>query len=78
MNTDFEMNAVEGWSDADGDTLRYQFAYIRDNDPDAKYFSYTPQAESSFATQLPTGNLTVRVRCIDAFGGYSEAFQKVN
>ena len=77
MNTDFVLSATEGWSDADGDTLQYQFAYTTDTGADAKYFSYTPQAESSFTSQLPTGNLTVRVRCVDVYGGYSEAFQQV-
>ena len=42
-----------------------------------KYFEYKPKAESSFTTQLPNGNLTVRVRCEDVFGGFSEAFGKV-
>ena len=55
LNTNFKMSATEGWSDADGDTLQYQFAYTSDTTADAKYFSYTPQAESSFTSQLPTG-----------------------
>ena len=30
LNTDFKMKAAEGWSDADGDALNYQFAYKKD------------------------------------------------
>ena len=55
LNTDFKMSATEGWSDADGDTLQYQFGYTKDTTVDAKYFAFTPQAESSFTSQLPTG-----------------------
>ena len=71
------MSATEGWSDADGLTLQYQFSYTKDTGADAKYFSYAPQASLSFITQLPTGNVTIRVRCINIYGGYSEAFERV-
>ena len=30
LNTNFKLAATEGWSDADGDALQYQFAYTRD------------------------------------------------
>ena len=77
LKTDFKMSATGGWTDPDGDTLQYQFAYTKDTGADAKYFSYTPQAESSLTSQLPPGNLTLRVRCVDDLGGYSEAFNSV-
>ena len=55
LNTDFKMSATQGWSDPDGDTIKFQFAYKSDGEADAKYFSYPPQTAPTFSTQLPTG-----------------------
>ena len=47
LNTDFKMSATEGWSDADGDALKFQFSYTKE---DGSTFFYSPQEESSFKT----------------------------
>ena len=55
LNTNFEMKASEGWSDADGDALKFQFSYTTD---EGVYFSYAPQDDNVLKTQLPTGKET--------------------
>ena len=57
LTTEFEFKASEGWSDADGDALKFQFSYTKE---DGTTFFYSPQEESSFKTQLPTGTTFVR------------------
>ena len=49
------MKASEGWSDADGDALKFQFSYTTD---EGVYFSYAPQDDNVLKTQLPTGKET--------------------
>ena len=56
LTTEFELKASEGWSDADGDALKFQFSYTKE---DGTTFFYSPQEGSSFKTQLPTGKRVV-------------------
>ena len=49
------MKASAGWSDPDGDSLVFQFSYTTATGTSPKYFSYSPQADNTFTTQLPTG-----------------------
>ena len=55
LTTMFTMQATEGWSDPDGDSLTFQFSYT--NDVNGNIYKFVPQEDDSFSTTLPTGNI---------------------
>lgn len=70
LNTTFTMSAAGGWTDPDNDELQFEFSYTKDG---KKNILRSAATDNSIAAQLPTGdNLTLTVKCIDTFGGFSE------
>ena len=74
LDTSFEMTAPEGWVDPDGDRLSYIFGFKTAD----RVVLFTSQVETISTTQLPPGNITVLVFCVDTFGAFSSAEVEVH
>ena len=74
LSTSFEITTPEGWVDPDGDRLSYIFGYKTAD----RVVLFTSQVETISTTQLPPGNITVLVSCVDTFGAFSSAQVEVH
>lgn len=70
LNTTFVMSATSGWSDPDEDDLSFEFWY---SNKGVRSLLRGASSDDSHSAQLPPGNITVIVRCLDVNGGFSEA-----